>query len=74
MAENTESAQFLEKLALITDAGQELFRGKMTLVFELGQTEYRYVNSLFEKQYDENLKQFKVEISGSDFIFILDES
>jgi hypothetical protein len=57
MAENTESSQFLEKLALITDAGQELFRGKMTLVFELGQTEYRYVNSLFEKQYDENLQE-----------------
>jgi hypothetical protein len=73
MAENTESSQFLEKLALITDAGQDLFRGKMTLIFELGQTEYRYANSLFEKQYDENIKQFKVEISGSDFIFILDE-
>ena len=73
MAENTESSQFLEKLALITDAGQNLFRGKMTLVFELKMTEYRYANSLFEKEYDENIKQFKVDISGTEFIFILDE-
>jgi len=74
MEENKENTEFLSKLALITDAAENMFRGKMSVVFELREMEYRYANSMFEKTYDPEKKQFKVDISGTDFIFLLDES
>ena len=52
---------------------QDLFRGKMTVVFELKETEYRFAYSIFDEKYDTEKQQFKVDISGTDFIFILDE-
>lgn len=73
MAENKENIEFLGKLALMTDAAQDLFRGKMTVVFELKETEYRFAYSIFDEKYDTEKQQFKVDISGTDFIFILDE-
>ena len=74
MEENKENTEFLNKLALITDAAQDMFRGKMSVIFELKEMEYRYANSIFEKNYNSEQKQFKVDISGTDFIFLLDES
>ncbi len=74
MEENKENTEFLNKLALITDAAQDMFRGKMSVIFELKEMEYRYANSIFEKNYNPEQKQFKVDISGTDFIFLLDES
>jgi len=73
MEENKENAEFLNKLALITVAAQDMFRGKMSIVFELKETEFRYASSVFEKDYKPENRQFKVEISGTDFIFLLDE-
>jgi hypothetical protein len=73
MAENKENTEFLNKLALMTDAAQDLFRGKMTVVFELKETEYRFAYSMFDEKYSSEKQQFKVDISGTDFIFILDE-
>ena len=35
MAENQENVGFLEKLALIADASQNLFSGRATVIFEL---------------------------------------
>lgn len=74
MEENKENTEFLNKLALITDAAENMFRGKMSVIFELKEMEYRYANSIFEKNYNSEQKQFKVDISGTDFIFLLDES
>lgn len=74
MAENKESIEFLGRLALMTEASQQLFAGKMSVVFELREIEYRNVISMLEKEYNPDNKQFKVDISGTDFIFLLDES
>ena len=73
MAENKDgSLGTLEKLALITDSLQTLFKGKTTIIFELPKEEYYQVISHF-REIDRHHKQFTIEISGMDFVFILDE-
>lgn len=73
MAENKEnSLGTLEKLALITDSLQTLFNGKTTIIFELDKEEYTQVINHF-REIDRHHKQFTIEISGMDFVFILNE-
>lgn len=62
----------LEKLALIADSVQNLFSGKGTIVFELPKGEYTSVINHF-REIDRHHKQFTIEISGTDFHFILME-
>ena len=62
----------LEKLALIAESVQDMFRGKGTIVFELPKDEYKRVISHF-REVDRHHKQFTIDISGTDFHFILDE-
>lgn len=73
MAENkkTDSGK-LEKLALIADACQNLFLGKATIVFELEKDEYKEVIGYF-REIDRNHNQFSIDISGTEFHFILNE-
>lgn len=71
MAENQESSELLTNLALIAEASQKLFTGKASVVFELREQEYYQVVSNIEGDYDKTT--FKIEISGTDFIFILDK-
>lgn len=60
----------LEKLALIADSVQTLFSGKGTIVFELPKGEYTSVINHF-REIDRHHKQFTIDISGTDFHFIL---
>jgi hypothetical protein len=62
----------LEKLALIADSVQILFSGKGTIVFELPKGEYTSVINHF-REIDRHHKQFTIDISGTDFHFILME-
>lgn len=62
----------LEKLALIAESCQTIFQGKATLVFELKDTEYKKVINHF-REIDRHHKRFSIEISGTEFHFILDE-
>ena len=62
----------LEKLALITESLQSLFLGKSTVVLELDKDEYKKIISYF-REIDRNHKQFTIDISGTDFVFILNE-
>ena len=62
----------IEKLALIADSVQEMFSGKATIVFELPKGEYSTVISHF-REIDRKHKQFSIEISGTEFHFILNE-
>ena len=62
----------LEKLALIADSVQALFSGKGTIIFELPKGEYSDVISHF-REVDRKHKQFSIEISGTEFHFILNE-
>jgi len=62
----------LEKLALITDSLQSLFKGKSTIVFELDKEEYNQVISHF-REIDRHHKQFSIDMSGTELVFILNE-
>ena len=62
----------IEKLALIAESVQTLFSGKGTIVFELPKGEYSEVINHF-REVDRHHKQFTIDISGTGFIFILDE-
>jgi hypothetical protein len=61
----------IEKLALLADSMQKLFKGKSLVVFELKEPEYRDVMENF-KDIDQSHKKFTIDISGTDFIFILE--
>ena len=62
----------IEKLALIAESVQSLFSGKGTIIFELPKGEYNSVINHF-REIDRQHKQFTIDISGTDFHFILDE-
>jgi hypothetical protein len=62
----------LEKLALIAESVQTIFSGKATIVFELHKGEYTSVINHF-REVDRHHKQFSIDISGTDFHFILTE-
>lgn len=62
----------LEKLALVAESVQSLFRGKGTIIFELEKEEYIPVISHF-REIDRHHKQFSIEISGTEFHFVLQE-
>jgi hypothetical protein len=62
----------LEKLALIAESCQSIFSGKGTIVFELPIGEYTSVINHF-REIDRHHKQFTIDISGTQFHFILTE-
>ena len=72
MEENQEGPNgYLEKLALITDAIQNMFpETQSALIFELEEKEYKEIQSYFRK-IDSQYKKFKIDISGVEVIFIL---
>ena len=62
----------IEKLALIAESVQSLFSGKGTIIFELPKGDYNSVLNHF-REVDRHHKQFSIDISGTEFHFILDE-
>jgi hypothetical protein len=62
----------LEKLALLADSVQNLFSGKTTILFELPKEEYLKVINHF-REIDRSHKRFTIEISGTDFAFMMIE-
>jgi hypothetical protein len=63
----------IEKLAIIADASDDLFPdGRKAIVFELKLNDFKKVQNNF-RQVDHSHKQFKIDISGVEFIFLLDE-
>jgi hypothetical protein len=73
MAENKNTPLGeLEKLALIADSLQTMFVGKSSVVFELNKEEYTKMINHF-REIDRHHKQFSIDLSGTEFIFILDE-
>ena len=63
----------LEKLALIAQSVQSIFSGKSTIIFELPKGEYGSVINHF-REVDRHHKQFSIDISGTEFHFILVEA
>lgn len=62
----------LEKLALIAESCQTIFSGKGTIIFELPPGEYKSVINHF-REVDRQHKQFSIDISGTEFHFMLKE-
>ncbi len=73
MAENKNTnLGHLEKLALIAESVQSIYRGKATVVFELESDEYKSVINHF-REIDRHHKQFSIDMSGTELVFILNE-
>lgn len=73
MGEDKKSNRFLTRLAEIADLTQNTFKGKTSIVFELEEDEYQKAMDQVEN-IDWLSQQFKIEISGTDFIFLLQKS
>ena len=75
MAENTKSIDgIIEKLALIADGLEELFpNGVIAVALELKLDEFKKVQKNF-RTIDHSHKQFKIDLSGVEFMFLLNES
>lgn len=73
MEENQKSIDgVIEKLAMIADATDSLFpSGRKAVVFELPELEYRRIQKNF-RDVDKIHTKFKIDISGVEFIFLLD--
>ncbi len=72
MAENKEGVNALiEKLALISEGLSEIFpQSKSVVVFSMNQTDFDFVkNQVYDMSSSE---QFKIDISGIEFIFLKD--
>jgi len=73
MEENIESIDgYLEKLALISEGIDALHGGKKAIVFELNKDEFIKVRDSL-KTIGEDKTEFKIDISGIEFIFLLSE-
>ena len=74
MGEDKKSIDgIIERLAIISEATDELFpNGRKVVVFELKLDDYKRVQNNF-REVDHGHKQFKIDISGVEFIFLLDE-
>lgn len=59
----------LEKLALIADSLQTLYKGKSFVIFELDEDEYKKTISHF-REIDRHHERFTIEISGTEFGFV----
>jgi len=71
MAEDKDNLIWeLDKLALIADSVQTIFKGKGTIIFELESDEYQKVINHF-REIDRHHKHFSIDISGTEFHFIL---
>lgn len=73
MDENQKGFRFLKRLAEIADLTQNTFKGRCSVVFELQEDEYQKTMDQVE-HVDWLAEQFKIEISGTDFIFLLQKS
>ena len=75
MEENQKSIDgIIEKLALIADGIETLFpESKTAIAIELEMDEYKKVQNNFRK-IDHHHKQFMIEISTTQFMFLLGES
>jgi hypothetical protein len=75
MEENQKSIDgIIERLALIADGLEELFpEGTIAVALELKNDEFKKVQKNF-RTIDHSHKQFKIDLSGVEFMFLLNES
>jgi hypothetical protein len=73
MATNKEGINgLIEKLAIISDQlGTMYSNGKSVVVFSLNNSDFNFTKAQINNFNDDN--QFKIDISGIEFIFLKDE-
>jgi hypothetical protein len=63
----------LTKFAMISESLSEVFpKGKSVVVFSLNEEDFNFTKAQVSN-FDRNSTQFKVDISGIEFIFLKDE-
>lgn len=73
MAEDEKSFDgYLEKLAILCDAMDDLHQCKKAVVFQLKREDFIQVRNKLKTVGDDK-NEFKIDISGSEFIYLLDE-
>ena len=73
MEKNIKGPELLSKLALISEATEDLISGKVTVIYELNNETYNEVYTTFNQNTEKTSKEFKIEISNTDFIFVSGE-
>lgn len=74
MEKNNEGINgLIEKLAILSEEVGKIFpNGKSVVVYSLVNEDFNFVK-LQVGNYDKNTNQFKIDISGIEFIFLKDE-
>jgi stress response protein SCP2 len=72
MAEDKKDFGVLSDLAEIADKLENAYRGRETVIFELDKEEYQTTINMF-REIDRKNDKFKVDISGIEFIYILNK-
>ena len=72
MAEDKKEFGVLSDLAEIADKLENVYRGRKTVIFELDKEEYQTTINMF-REIDRKNDKFKVDISGIEFIYILNK-
>lgn len=72
MAEDKKDFGILSDLAEVADKLEKVYRGRKTVIFELDKEEYQSTLNMF-REVDRKNDKFKVDISGIEFIYILNK-
>jgi len=70
METNSKNVGLLTQLAMIVDAAQKTHRAKPTIIFEVDKTEFEEIKKVLQIN-PEVEDKFKIEISGTEIIYIL---
>lgn len=72
MGEGKKDFGVLSDLAEVADKLEKVYRGRKTVIFELDKEEYQSTINMF-REIDRKNDKFKVDISGIEFIYILNK-
>jgi hypothetical protein len=72
MEENNQEFRPIEKLAQVADILQDMYKGRGVVVFELDRYDFDQALRSFD-QVDLRSDKFKIDISGTEFIYMLRE-
>jgi hypothetical protein len=72
MEENNQEPRSIEKLAKVADILQDMYKGRGVVVFELDRYDFDQALRSFD-QVDLRSDKFKIDISGTEFIYMLRE-
>ena len=72
MEENNQELRPIEKLAKVADILQDMYKGRGVVVFELDRYDFDQAVRSFDRV-DLRSDKFKIDISGTEFVYMLRE-